>query len=80
MITPPMSNMKIGSLLDRVVFDSITVLGVSKCERNRASEGVILFEGFVSILEKAVGTSSRILTMVNGTQPRTRSNRLTAHG
>ena len=41
--------MKIGTLLDRVVFDSITVLEVRKCERNRASEGVILLEEFVSI-------------------------------
>ena len=49
MITPPMSNMKIGNLLDRVVFDSITVLGVSECERNRASEGVIPLEELVSI-------------------------------
>ena len=49
MITPPMSNMKIGNLLDRVVFDSITVLGVSKRERSRASEGVIPLEELVSI-------------------------------
>jgi hypothetical protein len=58
--------MKIGTLLDRVVFDSITVLGVGKCERNRASEVVILFEGFVSI--QALRRARMNYMMLGGTK------------